>query len=152
MKKTFNKICNFIKKKENRLLFLILSLAGVITNCNDDSNNVEPMYGAPNADFIINGKVKSSAAQQPINNIQLIMRNDTAFTNENGEFIIKNNGSPQDTIFKLTIKDIDGNANGTFQPQEVTVTFPANSFVGGDGNWYLGKVEKNIDLVLEEAK
>ena len=151
MKTIFNKIRFYLNKKENSLLFLLLGFIGVITSC-DDENNVEPLYGTPSADFIINGSVKSTSAQLPIENIQVIMRNDTIYTNANGDFTINNNSTPQDTVYTIKLNDIDGSTHGSFQNKEMTVIFSGNNFAGGDGNWYHGKVEKDIEVSLDETK
>ena len=71
-------------------------------------------------------------------------------TDKDGVFQIISGNFPMDTL-KYNVKFTDTNAS--MSTDSVWVTFVAKNLKGGDGDWYYGKAEKEITMVLKpEAK
>jgi len=136
MKKNFH-------KTYNKFLVIFLGLIGFSVGC------VRVEYGSPNADFIVNGNVKSNATQQPIENIQVELGYQTTNTDENGNFSIKVSDFASEQTYDISFSDIDGDDNGSFINLDTNVTFSGNFTGGGDG-FYEGEEIKNIDIELDE--
>ena len=138
---------NFLKTS-NKIIAFILGLLGFSAGCLPVAE-----YGVPSANFILNGNIKSTTTEQPINNIKVTMRSDTAISDENGTFSIKINDFPENQTYNVTIEDIDSIQNGHFENKDTTVTFPDNNFVGGeDDDWYEGETQQNISIYLDDKE
>lgn len=149
MKKFIKRIKKTLFRSENKIIFLLLGFLGLSSGCEDIFSS-KTEYGIPSADFIINGKVKSTTTSQAIKDIQIINDLDTIYTNEKGEFRIeKKYLYPENQNFRVEVKDIDAEENGSFKDKEIQVVFENNNFEGGDGDWYHGKVEKDVEISLE---
>ena len=131
-------------KTYNKVIIFLLGTIGFSVGC------IRMEYGTPNADFILNGNIKSVTTEQPIKNIKVSMGYETVNSDENGNFIIKINNFPQEQTFNVLIEDIDGTENGSFQNKDTTVTFPDGNFNGGDGSWDKGETKKDITIRLDE--
>ncbi len=111
-------------------------------------------YGTPHADFSFKGSVKSTDGKA-IPGIQVTLSsNDEAMgkatTDENGKYQLNSTSFPT-TQLRIEAKDIDGEANGSYQTKEVNVHIADDEFKGAKG-WYSGKVEKDVDIQMEEQK
>ena len=124
-------------------------------------------YGTPTMDFWVRGKVISDDGKA-LKDIQVIVKNENAYYNdEEGELVRMN-----DTIYtdsggefvsqmmrdgwvdtkKLIFNDIDGEANGgTFKSDSVCMKdMESKQIKKGDGNWYLGTYEYNMEIKLSK--
>jgi len=135
---------NFLFKTYNKVIVFLLGMIGFSVGC------IRMEYGTPNADFILNGNIKSTTTEQPIENIKVTMGYKSVNSDENGNFTIKVNGFPQEQTFSVQIEDIDGSENESFQNKDTTVTFPDGNFSGGEDNWYKGETKKDITIRLDE--
>jgi len=136
----------------NKFIFYLLGLLGFTTSLNIMCTKE---YGVPNADFVINGTIKSQTTSQIIQKIQVITTTDenswikdTVYTDSQGKFVTRINEFPLKQTFILKINDIDGSNNGTYTSKDTSITFDNLNFSGGNGHWYKGKTEKNITIYL----
>ncbi len=115
-------------------------------------------YGCPTADFVVNGNVKSSETDKPIENIKVVVRSndtldyklDSIHTNANGFFKFSPYNFPYKTAsYRFIFTDIDGAENGLFKKLDTVIRFEDIEYTGGDGNWYEGRAERNIDIELQ---
>ena len=107
-------------------------------------------YGTPTMDFWVRGKVISDDGKA-LKDIQVIVKNENAYYNdEEGELVRMNDGWV-DTK-KLIFNDIDGEANGgTFKSDSVCMKdMESKQIKKGDGNWYLGTYEYNMEIKLSK--
>jgi len=140
----------FIIKTYSRLIASFLGLIGYATGCIPGNGGTMAEYGVPSADFILNGNVKSTTTTQVITNIQVVMGYDTVQTDVNGNFTVKMIDFPMEQTYKVSFKDIDGVANGSFSGKEINFTFP-NEFEGGNDYWYEGKNIQTLNTKLDDA-
>jgi len=115
------------------------------------------MYGTPYATYGIKGKVVNNL-NQPVPAIQVVVDSNnglgsvfkvTLSTDSKGEFekIYEFIRTP-DTDLSLQFNDIDGVANGLYKPTSKIVTFKKSELTGAKG-WYLGSVQKEVNVTLE---
>lgn len=139
----------------NSVIVLVISLLGFTTSCVED-----PEYGTPTASYSVRGKVESAVSHQPIPDIIVEMRvineqddepgrlADTGFS-YNGDFHVELYDWPRkDYTFQLKFTDTDGALNGEYESLDTTVVFNDSKYTGGDGSWYSGYVEKEINIQL----
>ena len=106
------------------------------------------MYGTPEADFIVQGKVTNSQTNQPIKDIQVEMRGQKVLTNADGKYKVVMRGEfPESQTFPISFQDIDGDLNGLYMDLDTIVEFKDPKFTGGKG-WYEGKTTKEFDIQL----
>lgn len=136
----------------NKIIAFLLAFLGFANAC----NNFAKEYGVPHADFIVKGSVVSAKDNKAIKNIRLIMRDssvhynyDTTYSDVNGNYSVKMTGFPGTQTAKIDLQDIDGLANGEFQPLDTVVEFKNPQFSGGDGSWYDGKTENELNITLK---
>lgn len=146
MKKTIRNIKNSLLARENRLMALGLSLLGFTTGC-ESCWQVE--YGVPYADFVVRGQVKSAATGQSIKGIQVAMQWDTAYTNENGEYEVAVQDFPENQSYTIYFRDVDGSENENLADRDTTLLFAADEITGKQDDWYEGKIEKTLDISLQ---
>ncbi|MBT4969795.1 MAG: hypothetical protein HOM80_12380, partial [Bacteroidetes bacterium] len=81
-----------IVKSYSAMLTLILSVMGLLSSCEKDTDPnglIMPMYGAIQiVKFEAKGKIKSSDKNKAIEGIRVVMQNDTAYTNMFGNYSI----------------------------------------------------------------
>lgn len=126
-------------------------LGFTVSSC--DPNTDE--YGSPYADYSIKGKV-TDTENQPIEGIQVTVTDssyyepvtDTLRTDAAGDFLYDRRGLGR--VASVKAEDVDGEKNGAFQSDSVTVTFSNDDYKGGDNNWYKGKAEKRADMQLKK--
>lgn len=133
----------------NAAIVAVMGILGLTSSC---SLFPRVEYGSPHATFELSGKVTSSATNEPIGNIRIVLENDhdTIYTNHDGTYkhSYKVFGSGNQT-FKVKYKDIDGTENGEFQSLDTIVRVKPSDFKGKSGNWYIGTATKEIDVSLK---
>lgn len=148
----FINITNFIKMRNffSKILATILAFLG-FSSCAETvigghhDSDVVCMYGVPNAEFRISGKVTDESQKQPIEDVQVsIGRYEDDFvktyTDEKGEYSIVENGFPLDSI-SVEATDI----NGIYESQSVKIKV---EYKGGDNAWNRGTATAKVDFVL----
>ncbi len=130
----------------NRILTYIIGILGFSQACKP----VAAEYGAPFADFIINGTIKDHDTEQLIEGVSVTLRSKTVYSGPNGEFQIIENEFADEQTFELKIEDVDGDLNGSYQNKDTSVVFENPQFTGGDGNWDEGQVEKEVQIKLHK--
>ncbi len=138
---------------KNKLIYLLLSLLGLATACDDDGGEIMCMYGTPTVTFSVKGRVTDPAGK-PIEGISVKTEKwlETA-TNARGEFAFEKSEwtSFGDKPLKIPLKfeDVDGARNGSFEDREVEVAFTRNEKVESSG-WYFGDyTASDIEVVLQ---
>jgi len=135
-------------KTYNWIIAGLLSILGFASSCDPKDE-----YGTPSAKFIVNGKVTSSETHQPIEHIQVVMGNDTSYTNAKGEYQVADPyGFPVDQTYPIGFKDVDGSVNGSFHDLDTLVEFIDPVFQDGDGHWNRGETSRNLDVDLTPKK
>ena len=137
----------------NSVIVFLISLLGFTTSC------VPLEYGTPHADFIITGKIASVTNSLPIPDIIVEMHHvfedegsrleDTAVSLPNGEYRVGLSDSPNDHTIQLRFVDTDGALNGEYESLDTVVVFQDPKFTGGDGDWYMGSVQKELNIQLK---
>lgn len=135
-------------KTYNVLIAGLLAILGFTTACDSKDE-----YGTPSAKFIVNGKVKVSETDLPIENVRVTMQGDTTYTNADGVYqVVDKWGFPTDQTYNLEFQDIDGEENGEFNELDTIVEFKDPKFLDGDGDWYSGETSKEFDVKLTPKK
>jgi putative lipoprotein (rSAM/lipoprotein system) len=148
----------------NSLIVLLISVLGFSSSC----DLISYEYGSPHADFIINGKIESSANNEMIPDIIVEMRNvkntddgqsnirlvATGFSNSwTGSYRLTDNAtSPEDKTYQIKFIDTDGALNGEYETLDTTVVFKDTKFKGGDGHWDRGVAEQELNIKLKPKK
>jgi putative lipoprotein (rSAM/lipoprotein system) len=137
------------------LQFINAIISGCLTllgfSCDITNPRVE--YGTPNAEFIVNGTVTSAETEEAIRNIRVIMKNDTVYTDNDGNYEVSDKGAfPADQIYSIQFQDLDNELNGSFNDTDTIVEFKNPEFSHGDGHWYEGKATKEFDIKLTPKK
>jgi len=139
----------------NYLLSVLLIVLGFSAACEkiaDEYGTPADEYGTPHATFIVRGQIQSQENSTAISNIQVIMGNDTSYADENGKYEAKNGDFPKDQTFTLKFNDIDGLLNGEFNSLDSVIEFKSPIYTDGDGKWYKGKTEKELNIKLKAKK
>ena len=141
-------IKNGYLKFYNAVIIAFLALLGF--SC---SNDPVDEYGTPSAKFIVNGNVLSEESNEPVRNIRVVMQNDTAYTDQEGNYQVADNwGFPTDQTYIIKFSDIDNELNGAYHAIDTVVEFNDPEFTGGDGKWYSGETTKILDIKLTPKK
>lgn len=159
------KIKNRFLRSYNALIVSLISFLGFASSC-DPIGGMKLMYGSPSADYIVKGKV-GTAANTPVAGIKVEMSmeinngtekvsyllNTTSSAESTGIYKVTGGGqSPEGESFKIKFTDIDGALNGEFETLDTTVVFQDPKFTGGDGHWYQGQTEKEVNVKLKPKK
>lgn len=110
------------------------------------------MYGVPEADYDIHGKVTAPNGD-PIPGIEVNMNgglNDT--TDETGNYELSGLWECLSQSLEFEFKDIDSTENGWYRDTIVRMEVDNDEYVGSDGNWYEGKLTKEINMTLQPQK
>lgn len=138
----------------NSFILLMLSLLGFSTSCEDD--NKAMMYGVPIAGFKVIGKVESALDSKPIPDIIIEAREDylkgIGFSKPDGTYEAGIGDYPGDHTYRLKFVDTDGALNGEYESLDTTVVFKDPKFTGGDGAWYRGIAEQELNVKLKPRK
>jgi putative lipoprotein (rSAM/lipoprotein system) len=113
-------------------------------------------YGTPHADFKVSGTVTSRQTSQPVPGILVsiydtantVQASDSAMTDSVGHFLLKFTDHPS-AIWILRVRDIDGDTNGKYTGKDSTISIPEGELTGGDGKWYEGSAENEINFELD---
>lgn len=130
--------------KSVKLISMLLAMLGFAGACKNNSVK----YGSPEADFILNGTVKSLTSLQPIAGINIKMNGYEANTNSNGTFTITIRDFPEDQEYPLLLHDNDSMTDGHFLDKDSVAVFPGINFTGGDGEFYEGTEEINMEIKM----
>jgi putative lipoprotein (rSAM/lipoprotein system) len=120
-------------------------------------------YASPHADYTVKGKVVNKATKKPIEGIRVsyiwaaakygviptsYQPKASVTTNAKGEFKITESFSPNQTILPVSVEDIDGEKNGSFQSETLEVDFKNATHSGKRKSWYHGEytVTQNIEM------
>jgi putative lipoprotein (rSAM/lipoprotein system) len=154
-----------ILKSYNSIITLLLSFLGFASSC--DIWGGRAMYGTPSADFIVKGKVESAGERRPIAGIKVELSKEVDTENgkipvdidhsvsaeTTGAYTVANNGGfPIDQTYKVKFTDIDGALNGEFETLDTTIIFQNPKYTGGDGSWYNGRTEKELNVKMKTKK
>jgi len=138
----------------NACILLLMSFLGFSTACKKEEVRYE--YGVPNAGFIINGKIESVLTSKPIPDIIIEVREmrlvKTGFSDGNGKYQITIGDSPDDKTYQLRFSDTDGPLNGEYESLDTTVVFNDPKFRDGDGKWFVGYTEQELNIKLLPKK
>lgn len=149
-------------KGTNWALAGMLSLFG-FTNCADQGGG-ELMYGVPWKNYAIKGKVTNKETKEAIPGLEVKIAIPDSIKNKyfpQGEWTVK---TGTDGTFKLTdalegdsipiaIRDIDGQANGSFDPDTIyTSSKDSTTLEGNHGGWFEGELTRHLKIELEEKK
>jgi putative lipoprotein (rSAM/lipoprotein system) len=137
---------SYWSKSTSKLLVIFLSLLGFTVSCKH-----EDKYGTPMADFVLQGTVQSSATHNTLPDIQVKLNSISGQTNSAGYFEISMSDYPDPHTYTLQFHDLDTINNGYFKDKDTSFYFPANSFQGGDDEWYEGKEIKITEIHLDPA-
>lgn len=153
-----NRINYFFLTFTNKILAGLLSLIGFsLASC-----DIEEEYGCPYANYEIKGKVvdeggnaipgiQVSISQSPMENEYL--RADTVISTPSGTFTSQppTYSFGGNVTFKITAKDIDGEANGgLFKDEETEVAFKKEDLKGASGDWFYGSAQKNVTVTMRK--
>jgi putative lipoprotein (rSAM/lipoprotein system) len=137
------------------LHFVNALISGCLTLLGFSCNIVDPPveYGTPNAEFIVNGMVTSAETEAAIENIRVIMKSDTVYTDNDGNYEVTDKGAfPSDQTYSIQFQDLDNELNGSFDDIDTIVEFKNPEFSHGDGHWYEGKATKEFNVKLTPKK
>ena len=134
MKKSFAKLTAAIGPA-------LLSMLG-FSGCEDNIWNNRCEYGTPSCDFkvdltVVDESGKGIKGIRVVPSKQLTYDKDTLFTDKNGKAVGAYDGVWPMNEVKFYFDDVDGDANGSFKRDSLTVK--AETLKGGSGNWYQGE-------------
>ena len=151
-----------MKPKKTGFISMLLALLGVgATSC-----IVPCMYGTPNADWTVKGKVVDEAGK-PVAGLQVVLGNqyenseqviydqnywplDTLQTGTDGVYQVDQQGFPLNYL-RVDIHDIDGEAGGG-EFADASLILHDIKFEDGKG-WYEGHAEINVpDIVVHKKQ
>ena len=150
-----------IKPKKNGIFSMLLALLGVsATSC-----IVPCMYGTPNADWTVKGKVVDEAGK-PVAGLQVVLGNqyenseqvvydqnywplDTLQTGSDGVYTVDQNGFPLNYL-RIDVHDIDGEAGGG-EFADASLIVRDFKFEDGKG-WYEGHANINVPDIIVHKK
>ena len=142
-----------VLQSSNRIIAFLMAIMGFAGSCKDEV--IVAAYGSPHADFVVKGIIVSAKDNTALKGIRVIAKVsdyandcDTVKTDATGNYSTKVSSYP-DTKVKLNLTDIDGVANGSFEPLDTLVTFTNAKFTAGDGHWYSGTTEKVLNLKMK---
>jgi len=134
----------------NLLIGALLTVLGFGASC---ERFARLEYGTPSAKFIVSGQVKSAETNLPVQNVMVVMKTDTAYTNAAGEYEVEDKyGLPMNQTYTVKFRDIRAESLKQYSDLDTTVEFKNSVFTGGDNHWYVGETEKDIDVKLKAKK
>ncbi len=134
-------------KNQSAMIGALLALLGFASSCKNDP---QMKYGIPSASFIVKGKVESAQDNSPIQNIRIILNQDSIVTDVNGNFQFPGiQDIAGDKTYAVRFKDTDGANNGQFKDLDTVVVFTDPVYTNGDGEWYKGETEKVFNVKLK---
>lgn len=109
-------------------------------------------YGSPYVDYQVKGQVTDEEGN-PIEGIRVTFETspDALYTDANGHFESKEIRNVV-VYGKIKFEDIDGSAHGSFLPDSADLAnLEQKQIEKGDGNWYEGKFEINVQQQLKSS-
>jgi putative lipoprotein (rSAM/lipoprotein system) len=139
-------------KKWSMLIGCTLGILGG-SACQDstfEDDNMHAEYGPPTNYYFVNGTVKSSGSNTPIQGIRLTpdKLGHQALSINDGTFLIQlaqYTFDTKDQTVTLQVEDIDGTTNGSYLGKSVIIEIKAADYVDG---YFV----KNIDILLDPVK
>ncbi|MDR2138210.1 MAG: radical SAM-associated putative lipoprotein [Tannerella sp.] len=166
------KINRSLIRNANRILAGILALLG-FGGCEKKEVAV-PEYGTPRADYTVKGVVVNRATGRPVKNIrvsytaleQTIVEYGVPPVTYSGDGPFADDVTGSDGTFKITqtmfavpanpvpvyVEDTDGEANGLFEPDSLTVDFRDAGRSGERDGWYDGEYTVDVKVELTEKQ
>ncbi len=142
-------------KLKNWLLVTVAGLLGMQQGCTFEE------YGCPEADYRVKGTVVNEDGD-PISGIGVQKVRDwnnsdgewcyADTTDADGHFSVWVYPDFEYLISTVSLFDIDGEANGSYQDTTVEVSFEDVPLTGGDGRWYEGMAEKKITVTMRRTE
>ena len=135
----------------------ILGLLG-FAGCETEGSKTE--YGTPHADYTVKGKVVDKVTKNPIEGIQVKVAYGEedkspsfgpATTDANGDFLMMTEEDYLSGNMVLFVDDIDGEQNGLYNSEELTVNLDDAVQTGKGDGWYKGEYTITKDVELTEA-
>lgn len=118
-------------------LLKFLGFTGLLTaiGCDDDpAASLTVMYGMPANFKTISGRtladLDNDGNYEPVSNIQVSINDEVEKSNENGRFSI--HLIDENDKFVLSVKDIDGEVNGSLEDTEIEIDFAGESDIEQD--------------------
>ncbi len=147
MKKSFAKLTAAIGPA-------LLSMLG-FSGCGDNIFEQRDEYGTPTCDFKVDltvvdesGKAIKGIRVSPSE--RLTYDKDTLYTDENGKAVGNYDRVWPNKEVKFYFDDVDGEANGSFKRDSLTVK--AEKLKDGDGNWYSGEYSLKGTKTLKKSE
>jgi len=151
-------------KSTNSLIVLLISLLGFSSSCKKEDQKY--MYGVPHANYIISGVVKSAADDQAVPEIIVEIRSidriqegqagerlvGTGFTYFDGNYSSTVYGDSGEQSYHVKFIDTDGALNGEYETLDTTIVFKNPKYTDGDGSWYRGIAEQELNVKLKPKK
>jgi len=134
-------------------------------------------YGTPHADYTVKGSVVNKATGKAVEGIRIgyspvstvmpmygviptyYATKSHVLSNAKGEFILTDRfhaGEYQyeagKTLIPVFVEDIDGEANGLFQPEYLTIDFSKAEQSGKRKSWYEGEFTVTVNVGLTEVE
>lgn len=137
------------------MIGLLLSILGFGAACSLGSCEYGTIaeYGTPHATFKVKGSVTSETTTDNLPNIRVVMGEDTSYTDGSGNYLVQNIEFPKDQVFLVEFNDVDGEANGAYEPLDTIVEFVNPEFTGGgQSGWDQGETEKEINVKLKDKE
>jgi len=143
------------------MIVLLIAMLGFSISCKEDEAR---MYGSPSADYLVKGSIRSTLNEQTIPDIKLQMYPVSDNTDLSDEFlagsarsdfkgryvlVVYNYNSWADHSYLVRFTDVYGALNGEYQSLDTTIVFKDVKFTGGDGEWYMGTAEKELNIKLK---
>ena len=152
-------------KTTDYLIILLISILGFSLSC----KKAPVEYGSPHADYVVIGKIESIVDNNPIPDIIVEMRNviitesgqssnsltGTNFSNSIGNYFVNDQGMgvfPKDRTYLIKFIDTDGALNGEYETLDTTIVFKDPVFTNGDGHWYSGYTEQELNIKLKTKR
>ena len=147
MKKSFAKLTAAIGPA-------LLSMLG-FSSCGDNIWNRTEEYGTPTCDFkvdltVVDESGKAIKGIRVAPSERLTYDKDTLYTDENGKAVGAYNSAWPSKEVKFYFDDVDGEANGSFKRDSLTVK--AEKLKDGDGNWYSGEYSLKGTKTLKKSE
>jgi len=134
------------------LIVLLISILGFSSSCKNGGEE----YGTPHATFIISGKIESATNNTEIPDIIVEVRETrlvaTGFSRYDRGYDVAVEDFPADHTYQIKFTDTDGALNGEYETLDTTVVFKDPKYTNGDGEWYRGYTEKELNIKLKPKK
>ena len=148
------------KERKNIMLTLCTAILSLLGFASCDNGLCE--YGTPTMDYKLGGTV-SDEEGNPIEGIRVSFSlktygsnpTDVTTTDKHGRYELPEKKEFEVWSEQLIIEDVDGEANGSFQSDTLSLepdvlwSNRGKQYKKGDGNWYEGGFEVNVDVTLK---